>query len=145
VMGEDGEDEDDQAYGFRSDIQSAAWEEYLMTRSPSALAKYLEAGGEVDASVRGILIDILENRQKLNNRGGRNSWRDYVTFTEVNMLEIGLHPETSRSVSRTKACELYAQKTNQELRTVEKQYDRGRRIYSPDCDIFQKVESDHEK
>lgn len=132
-------------------MQDEAWEEFLMTGRPAALAKYLEAEGEVDESVRNILIAILKYGPKLINRGGRDSWRDYLTYIEVNDLtrqyiETDRHDgEKPRPVSHTEACRLYAAKTNRELRAVEKQYERGEKIYGPNSDLFRKVDRDHEK
>ena len=118
--------------------QSDAWEEFLMTGRPTALADYLQSEGPVDDGVRKLLIEILRNGPSLINKGGRDYWRDYLTFVYVNL-------KRSDCISKTKACRLYAEETNQERRTVELQYERGRKIYGPESDLFTKVDTNREK
>ena len=135
---DDQEDDGGQYAAYLADRQTDAWEEFLMTGRPSALADYLQFQGEVDDGIREILIDILRNGPRLINKGGRDSWRDYTTYVGVKGIALG-------DVSKTEACRRYAEKTNQELRAVELQYDRGSKLYGPECDLFVKVEPDHEK
>ncbi len=118
-----------------ADRQNNAWEEFLMTGSPFAMAIYLESGGDIDDDIRQILVDILRNGPTLKTRGGKNFWRDYITYNQVELLMS----QTPPKVSKTGACKIYAEQTHQELRTVERQYERGEKIYGPDCDIFRRV------
>ena len=60
-------------------------------------------------------------------------------------LSTELKSLAARGISKTAACRNYAEQTNQELRTVEKQYERGRKIYGPEPDPFVRVDRDHEK
>ena len=138
-MSQDDQEDDGGEYAaYLSGRQTDAWEEFLMTGRPSAIADYLQLQGEVDREIRDILIDILRNGPRLINKGGRNSWRDYTTYVSVKCSNLG-------DVSKTEACRRYAEKTNQELRAVELQYDRGSKLYVPECDLFVRVERDHEK
>ena len=122
---------------YLADRQSDAWTEFAMTGRPSALAAYLEAEGEVDDPIGRILIDILRNGPVENNAGGKDRWRDYVTYVEVRLVAL-------RDLSKTAACKQYADKTNQELRAVEKQYERGSKVFTKGCDVFKRVDPDNE-
>ena len=138
VNQDDREDDGGQRHAYLADRQTDAWEEFLMTGRPPALADYLQFEGEVDDEVRSILIDILRNGPRLINKGGRDSWRDYTAYVEIKMIAL-------RGNSKTEACRRYAEKTNQELRTVEQQYERGSKIYGTDSDLFERVVPDREK
>lgn len=131
-MSEDSHDDDGRYDALLIDRQSDAWEEFLMSGRPTALANFLQHGGEVDQEVRDILIDILRNDPKLLNKGGRDRWRDYTTFVAIKLIFLG-------GVNKTEACRRYAEETNQEQRTVEMRYDRGEKIYSSESDLFVKV------
>lgn len=138
MNGDDTDDDGGQYQAFLAGREIDAWQEFSMTGAPSALANYLECGGDVDDNTRIALIDLLRNGPKLINKGGRNLWRDYTTYVEVKCIAV-------IGISKTEACRIYAERTNQELRTVEKQYDRGSKIYGPESDLFVRVHRDHEK
>jgi hypothetical protein len=125
--------DDDDKWHYQShldDRQADAWMEFVVSGTPSALAAYLGAGGEVTDTVRRVLIDILRNDHRENNVGGKNRWRDGVTHDEVNSIML------SGGVSKTEACRRYAKRTNQEQRTVELQFDRGSKVFSSQSDVF---------
>jgi hypothetical protein len=125
-----------QRKAFDTDRQADSWQEFLMTGRPSALATYLQNNGPVDEHVRAALIDTLRNGPALINRGGRDSWRDYTAFVAINLLTTWEH------VGKTEACRRYAERSNQELRTVEIQYQRGEKIFGPESDLFAAREND---
>ncbi|RWC07590.1 MAG: hypothetical protein EOS51_27280 [Mesorhizobium sp.] len=124
--------QDDDGGRFRAylaDRQADAWMEFLMTGRPTALAEYLHYHGPVDTDVRAALIATLR-APALENKGGRDSWRDYQTFVAINVIV------TSAGVSKTEACRRHAAELNQELRRVELQYQRGAKIFSAESDLF---------
>lgn len=124
---------------IREGRRDDAWERFLISEKPDALAEYLAARGEVDDNVRKILIDILRNGPTENNSGGKDRYRDLDTYRNVNyMINI-------QNLGKTKACQIYAERTNQEQRTVELQFDRGSKVYSPESDIFEPISSSNEK
>ena len=119
-----------------------AWAEYVMNEQPSALARYLILGGEVDEVVRAALIASLQDHPG-GRKGGSKPYRDWQTYLEIELMLksnyldktlAALHGEGRESgskpkaLSRQKALEAYAAKTHQELRTVQLQYDRGRNV-----------------
>ena len=105
---------------LRIDRQSVAWEYFSLSNDPAGLAMYLEAGGKIHADVRKIIIGFLRNEISKNNRGGRNNAQYYLTFLSVTALS------KYRKISTTAACKEFASQNNRELRTVQKQYDRGK-------------------
>lgn len=114
---------DEEIAHWRIDRSSEAWEEFVLSGRPSALAKYLEVGGEIDEHIKQLLIDILRHGPKENNAGGKDLYRDSVAFhTICRISEL-------EEIGKTAACRKYAEQTNQELRTVEEQYRRGREIW----------------
>lgn len=116
----------DQAYyGGQED----AWVEFAMSGDSKALARYLEKGGEVTGAVREVLIQLLHSGP-IKNPGGAKPWRDYETYCKVVSIKAGWgKPLRSKPISKRAACKAYAEKTHQELRTVELQYERGSRLF----------------
>ena len=119
-----------------------AWAEYVMNEQPSALARYLILGGEVNEVIRAALVDALRDHPG-GRRGGSRPYRDWQTYLEIELmlksdaldriLEAGqggggAGGAKPRPLTRQKALEAYAARTNQELRTVQMQYDRGRKV-----------------
>ena len=119
-----------------------AWGEYVMNEQPSALARYLKLGGEVTEVVRDALIAALQDHPG-GRKGGNRPYRDWQTYLEVKLMlksdaldrkleagqgDGGTSGSKPRFLTRQKALEAYAAKTNQELRTVQLQYDRGRKV-----------------
>lgn len=100
------------------ELQLDAWNEFAMTGKSSALAKYLSLDGEFDDDVRKMVIKILKDGP-FSQQGGADLWRDYKTYLEI------------RSIMRQRDCtlrnarDLFRDQTSQELRTVEKQYQRA--------------------
>jgi len=91
----------DRRQAFLADRQADAWQEFLMTGRPSALADYLRYEGDVDEHVRAALIAVLRGQEPLLNKGGRDPWRDYRAFLKVGTIE------RSERVSKTEACRRY--------------------------------------
>lgn len=114
----------------RERYRDLVWENFIFSGEPETLATYLELGGEIDDQVRSTLVSILRGKHKPNNKGGKNARRDAEAFLAVKliMVETGLNGE---EVSKTEACKRHAKATNQELRAVEKQYERGKLILNP--------------
>lgn len=107
---------------FLGELQSQAWEDYTITGKSTAMAAYLAADGAVDLEVRQILIDLLLNGSKDDRTGGRDDGRDVNTYKEVLLLKM------AEGCSKTEACRRFANRYNQELRTVEVRYARGREL-----------------
>jgi hypothetical protein len=60
----------------------AVWEHYFLTQHPSALANYLELGGEIDADVRiAIITRLREGPPK--NKGSRDNLRDVDVYMAI--------------------------------------------------------------
>lgn len=134
-------DEDDkrgEKESFEADRQADAWQEFLVTGRPGALADYLKYNGPVDDGVRHAIIDILMKKSALLRKGKRNSWRDYKTFVQIDMFCL------IEGISKTRACARYAKLTRQALRTVEIQYERGKRISDMDV-LFAGPTGENEK
>ena len=108
---------------LRIDQQISGWADFSETGKPSGLALYLEAGGEIDEQIRQIIIDILRHGPRKNSRGGKNLPRDNRVYSIVNFIKMSL------KITKTAACRKYAEQTNQEQRTVEEQYKKGREIW----------------
>lgn len=128
-------EEERQAYFL--DRAADAWQEFVLNSRPSALAKYLKAGGEVDEDVRSALIELLKDDPR-GNPGGAKPFRDFETYVSVNLmvrvdnlsraLNAGDSPKGKKKLSTRQALIRYAEMTNQELRTVEMRYKRGEKI-----------------
>lgn len=112
---------DDEIAHWREDRASGAWEEFVLSGRPGALARYLEAGGEIDEEVKQLLIDILRHGPK-NGASRKDQYRDFVAFVDIRIIAL------SEDLTKTAACRKYAEQTNQEQRTVELQYKRGSEI-----------------
>ena len=119
-----------------------AWLEFKITGEPVLLAMYLKLGGEIDDEVRQEIIKLLISHSKRKN-SPRNPYRDWVAFTEIEILrrndkytQAGIKhgffspplTPTPKELSFRQACQLYADRTRQELRRVEKQYERGKEV-----------------
>ncbi len=98
-------DDGGQYQAYLADRQTDAWLEFLMTGRPSALAAYLEYKGEVDDDIRNVLIEILRNGPHKNNKGGRDSWRDYTTYVTVKSIML-------RGTGIKKACQEFVEITD---------------------------------
>jgi hypothetical protein len=99
-----------------------AWAEFVMDGTPSVLADFIELDGEVVGQVRDAVIEVLRNGPG-ENPGGRKRWRDYQAHVAIGLIMA------FEEVNFTEACRRYAEKTCQELRTVQQQYHRGDRIF----------------
>lgn len=119
-----------------------AWAAFVMNERPADLGHYLELGGEVDDIVRQALIEILKNHPK-GKKGGSKPYLAWETYLEIEtmlnqdktmrtLIRLGKMeaPEDlpSKKLTRKQACEIYAARKNRELRTVEKQYHRGKAV-----------------
>ena len=127
---------------LRQERAEDAWAEYVMDERPAALAKYLALGGEIDDQVREALVTALIDHPK-GRKGGNRPFRDWQTYlsvieklsrshldftlVEITKSEEG-RPSQQKPMTLRQAQKEYASETNQELRTVERQYDRGRKI-----------------
>jgi hypothetical protein len=129
---------------LRQERSEEAWAEYVMDERPAALAEYLALGGEVDEAVRRALILALKDHPK-GRKGGNRPFRDWQTFLSVAEIlsQDRLHSTSAekenseldrapkrKPMSLRQAQEKHAIETNQELRTVERQYVRGQKIDS---------------
>ena len=127
---------------LRQERAEEAWAEFVMDERPQALAKYLRLGGEVCDKIRSALIVSLEQCPG-GRRGGRRPYRDWTTYLEIELIMNSPHlyqeaptsetrPTTRRStatsISKRKACEIFASLHGLELRAVERQHDRGRKV-----------------
>lgn len=135
-----------------ADVQNMPWAEFVMSGRPAALAEYLRVGGEIDDAVRQILIDILRNCSVKKTEGRKDRYRDYMTYFHVGQKTtprfkvVGTSiSTTSKGLSKTAACQLYAEETGQELRAVEKQYERGSKIFSHNFDAPKPPDPKNEK
>ena len=127
---------------LRQERSEEAWAEYVMDERPAALAEYLALGGEVDEAVRRALILALKDSPKGRKGGNRpfRDWQTYLSVTEIlsqNRFHFAsvekANSELDRAAKRKpmslrKAQEVHAIETNQELRTVQRQYERGQKI-----------------
>jgi hypothetical protein len=119
-----------------------AWAAFVMNERPADLGRYLELGGEVDEIVRQALIEILKNHPK-GKKGGSKPYLAWETYLEIEtmlsqdktmrtLIRLGKMeaPENlpSKKLTRNQAFEIYAARKNRELRTVEKQYQRGKAV-----------------
>ena len=119
-----------------------AWLEFKMTGEPIVLATYLKIGGEIDENVRQEIISLLITHSKKKNTPS-NPYRDRETFWEIElMLKTdgyaqamfkrgyfeGQPASAPKKLSCRQACLRYAERTGQELRRVEKQYERGKML-----------------
>jgi hypothetical protein len=139
ALEDDGSEQTDQEYQnyLENGPLADAWAEFVMNGQPKALARYLKLGGQVDDLVRQALIEALKDDPR-GEKGGRKPFRDWQTFVCVEHI---LRSSRDRRLSRTQentavekqlsqrqALQKYADKTSQELRAVERQYDRGAKV-----------------
>jgi hypothetical protein len=115
-----------------------AWDEFILNGDSAALARYLRLGGDVTPQVRDALITYLEAHPR-KEIGGSKKFRDWELAVHVQgellkdklanlaRKKDGLEPIKVRTVR--KILQEYAGKNNAELRTVEKQYERGRKVF----------------
>lgn len=115
-------DNSQQYEAYLNDRRADALEEFFVTGQPTALAEYLENEGKLTEGIRRALISILRGERTITTKGGKNAWRDRVTYTTVRYMH------TKGKMSKTAACTAYAKQTNQTVRTVEKQYERGNKF-----------------
>ena len=119
-----------------------AWAAFVMNERPADLGHYLELGGEVDDIVRQALIEILKSHPK-GKKGGSKPYLAWETYLEIEtmfrldktmrtLIRLGKMeaPEylPSKKLTRNQAFEIYAKRKNRELRTVQKQYQRGKAV-----------------
>ncbi len=116
------EDQEYEAYldnGSRWD----AWGKFVMNGTPTALADYIDLGGKIEGDVRKAVIDILRNGPP-KNQGGKKRWRDYGAYVEIGLIKS--HDKISVRQAQIK----YAEQNGREIRTVQKQYERGSCVFS---------------
>lgn len=128
------EDERDIYYQDRA---QDAWQRFIQNNQPAALAEYLKYDGEVDARVRKALIDILKDHPG-GNPGGSKPFRDLQTYVLVeNMCKVDSlrnafakmeGSPSGKPLTKRQALLRYSEMTRQDLRAVETQYSRGKRI-----------------
>lgn len=101
------------------------WMKFVLTGQPAALADYLENGGEFDAEVRALVVTILRGEIKPDNRSGKNSWEDYLTYIAVEKIMRG------KRLGFGKACDVFrtTDKLHSERRTTESRYHRGKKLF----------------
>jgi hypothetical protein len=132
---EDRKEEEFQNYQANGPLADL-WAEFVMNGSPSALASYLAQGGDVDGQIRGALITLLQE-MRTGNSGGAKPWRDFKT---VSAVERTLFEDRwarrfsdqaqSKPISQRQAIQAHADVIGQELRAVEKRFDRGKLVFS---------------
>jgi hypothetical protein len=130
---------DEERLAHENERWNDAWMEFVSNGDSSALAEYLRLGGPVTDQVREALITYLD-ANPVKQVGGSKKFRDFEVLVHVQgeqlrdklnnlaLQRLGDPPKKIRSVRAI--LEAYARDTNQELRTVEKQYQRGKTIFS---------------
>jgi hypothetical protein len=78
-----------------------AWEEYLMTGRPEALARFVELGGEIDDGVRELISAHLRGERPIKYANRSDHWRDYEVYSEVQLVI------TSTGFGVMEACEKF--------------------------------------
>jgi hypothetical protein len=87
---------------IRSGIIDDAWERYLMTGDPLALAAFVVAGGEIDNEIRELIVAHLRGETPIKYANRSNHWLDYKVFNDINFMRM---VDPNLSVSR--ACRKY--------------------------------------
>ena len=65
----------------------AVWDQYFITQDPLDLARYLEFGGEIDATVRSAIIRVLKEGPP-KKRGGQKLYRDVEVYLGIKNIRI---------------------------------------------------------
>ncbi len=121
-----------------------AWAAFVMNERPADLGHYLELGGEVDEIVRQALIEILKNHTK-GKKGGSKPYDDWELYCEIDnmvkkdrftraLIRLGkidvpdnLSP---KPLTVRQALLSFSGRSEDQLRTVEKQYLRGKAVHA---------------
>lgn len=109
---------------FKSDLAAhlgMLWERYAISSNPNDLADYIEKGGEVNASTRLIVADLL----RLAPKGDKTDrYGALEAFSNINaLLKAKDGPKT-----KTAAYELYAEGKSFSARGAKEKYSEGKKL-----------------
>jgi hypothetical protein len=118
----------------RSGAIDDAWERYLMTGDPLALAAYVSKGGEIDVKTRELIAAHLRGERPVKYPNRSNHWLDYTVYVEVKGMRT-FDPTLSFRMACRKYVSLQgklspdkpaeAERFEVAVDTVRKQYARG--------------------
>jgi hypothetical protein len=132
----------------RSGIIDNAWERYLMTGDPLALAIYVSVGGEIDIEIRELIAAHLRGETPVKYANRSNHWLDYKVFSDINLMRTA-----DRTLSVSGACRKYvslqgklspdkpaeAEGFEVEVERVRKQYTRGKKAGEKGGPVYDKL------
>jgi hypothetical protein len=113
-----------------SEISDEAWEEYLMSGKPEALARFLDLGGEFGDDVREIVVALLRNERPVKYENRSDHWRDYSVYSDVRTLMLqrkcGVMDACKQYVLGKGALTRESMFFEEEVRKVYQQFQRGK-------------------
>ena len=86
----------------RSGAIDDAWERYLMTGDPLALAAYVSKGGEIDVKTPELIAAHLRGETPIKYANRSNHWLDCKVFSDINLMR-SFYP----NLSVRRACRKY--------------------------------------
>lgn len=110
---------------MHADQFNDSWMKFVLTGQVTALADYIDAGGEIDHEVRHIICNYLRGELKPDNRGGKNHWSDYLVYVAVDTVSQG------KQIGFVEACNLVGTtaKLNLDSRGMQRKYHRGKKLF----------------
>ncbi len=108
----------------QADVLNDLMLEFVLTGRREVLAKFLEFGGELDNETsKGLLISLLRNEFRADNKGGKNAFESYQVYVGVRAIM------TRREVSKTAACEEYSRTIKTRTpRAIEISFSKGAKV-----------------
>lgn len=130
----------------QSGLLDDAWLEYLTTGKSSALAKYVELGGEIDDEMRQTIASHLRGEQHLSDTSGVHHanrskyWEDYIVYSKVRDMmlsgNLGVMEACRELVLRQSNITENDQGFEAAVRQVYQQQMRGSKVETKDGPVF---------
>lgn len=102
------------------------WTKFILTNNPQDLLSITKGSFVDDKNVQVALQNALSRKINRDNAGGRDRYRDYLTYQAIETIMLG------KKLSLTKAADLFdetVQNHHEDNRTTQNAYNRGKKLF----------------